>query len=416
MKKILLAVALIATLGSCQSEPELYFAEIQNKTSNNPEAEFDTLSYALGMNYALYFQLKAPELQYDNELMAETYIETFEKGIKSFSELEAAQKEFGKYQKSHMTEYQNAMRIRMLTRNNSAPLPNIYDEEFTSTMFTEMASRVNAYTLMTQNTPLNVHYIAQGIRDAKMVEADSLIDSTMKISTKDMVMHLQRFQRGELMKNIKAQADVWMADIATRPEIQTLVVNGDTIYYRINNPGSEIKPESKDSIALNYALYSFRGRLVESTDSRISTIEETIELIKSDKEITDSARNERIKMANEQLVKAKSQMMVLDQLRIRAMKECLPLIGEQGSITIWAPGKYAPRTQLLVAGEPVVINVELNKIIKGANKAATPTPVTPKMVPGRNLPGKASMKPQGEEGDRVVRPVPLTTTPKTPKK
>lgn len=415
MKKILFAVALIATLGSCNSEPKLYFAEVENKTVNNPEAEFDTLSYAMGMNYALYFELKAPELQYDNELMAKTYIETFEKGIKSFSELEAAQEEFGKYQKSHMTEYQNALRMRMFTRDFSAPLPNIYDEEFTSTMFTEMASRVNAYTLMTQNTPFNVHYIAQGIRDAKMVEADSLIDSTMKISFKDMMMHVQRFQRGDLLKNIKTQADAWMADIATRPEVQTLVVNNDTIYYRINNPGTELKPENKDSIAVSYALYSFRGRLVESTESRINTIKETIDLIKADTKITDSARNERIKMATEQLEKVKSQMMVLDQFRIKAIKECLPLIGEQGSITIWAPGKFAPRTQLLVAGEPVVISVELNKVVEGANEAVA-IPATPKLIPGRNLPGKASMQPKGQGSDRVVKPVTLSTTPKPAEK
>ena len=95
MKKILFAVVLIATLASCSNEPKLYFAPVLNKGVNNPEAEFDTLSYALGMNYALYLQVKAPELQYDNELMAQTYIETFEKGVKSFDEIDQLQKEFG---------------------------------------------------------------------------------------------------------------------------------------------------------------------------------------------------------------------------------------------------------------------------------------------------------------------------------
>ena len=414
MKKFLIAVALIATLGSCNNEPNLYFAEIQNKTVNNPDAEFDTLSYALGMNYALYLQLKAPELQYDNELMAQTYISTFEKGISSFEEIEALQKEFGKYQRSHMAAYQAATRRRMFTRDTSIELPEVYDENFTPTMFTEMISRINALNLMTQNTPFNVHYIAQGIRDVKAVAADSLIDSVMKISTMEMMMHMQRFQRMELAKNVNAQAEEWMASIATRPDVQAKEVNGDTIYYRINNPGGEVKPAGKDSIAVNYALYSFRGRLVESTESRINTIKETIELIKADTEITDSVRNDRIKAATEQLEKVKSQMMVLDQFRIAAIKECLPLVGEGGSITIWTPGKYAPRTQQLVMGEPVVINVELNKIAEGAN--VTPVPTAPIKVPGRTLPGKASVQPQNESEGRVVRPVTLTTAPKPTEK
>jgi hypothetical protein len=410
MKKILFAVALIATLASCSNEPKLYFAPVLNKSVNNPEAEFDTLSYALGMNYALYLQVKAPELQYDNELMAQTYIETFEKGVKSFDEIDQLQKEFGEYQKSHLAEYQNVMRQRMFTRNNEIPLPEIYDEKFTNTMFTSMISRINAMMLLTQNTPYNVHYIAQAIRDAKNVEADSLVDTKMKLTTQQMIKALQQFQRTELSKNIIEQAEPWLAEIATRPNVDTLNVNGTTIYYRINNPGNEVKPAAKDSIAVAYELYSFRGRLVESTQSRIESFQETIQRIKEDKEITDSVRNVRINMATEQLEKVKSQMMVLDQFRIAAIKHCLPLVGQGGSITIWAPAKLAPRSQQLIAGEPIVINVQLNKVVEGANVT---TPVLPKKLPLKPMPGKVSTQPQNNTDKKAM---PRTIVPVQPAK
>lgn len=412
MKKFFIAVALIATLGSCSSEPKFYFAEIENKTVNDPNAEFDTLSYALGMNYALYLQLTARELQYDNELMAQTFIETFEKGLNSFVVLDEAQKELNKYQTSHLAAYNRAIQKRRMLPNVDVIVPEVYDEEFTNTMFTSMISRVNALNLMTQNTPFNAHYIAMGIRDAKNVAADSLIDSTMKISVREMMMSMQKFQRGQLTNNIKAQADAWLADIATRPNVKALEINGDTIYYRINNPGG-IKPEGKDSIDVNYALYSYRGRLIESTESHIKAIEETIDLIKADSTINDIERNNRIKMATESLNKAKDRTMVLDNFNIAAIKECLPLIGEFGSITIWAPAKYVKRNMRLLNGEHVVINVELNKVTKGANNIVVP--VLPKKIPGKNLPGKAAIEPQ-QGGKMSAKTVTLTPANKGEKK
>lgn len=403
MKKIFFAVALAATLVSCGHKTELYFAEFENKTVNNPEAEFDTLSYAMGMNYALYFQLKAPELQYDNELMAQTFVETMEKGITSFESTLQLQKRFGEYQKSHLAEYQKAMQKRMFMKDAEIEIPEIYDEEFTNTMFTSMLSRINAAMLLTHNTPYNAHYIAQAIRDSKNVEADSLINSVMKITTEQMMKSIQQNQRIDIQKNIKAQVDTWLADIATRPDVQALDVNGETIYYRINSNGG-IKPEARDSIVASYALYTYRGRLVESTATRIQGIKETIELIKEDKEISDSTRNARIKLARVELEKAKSQKLVLDQFRIAAIKHCLPLIGECGSITIWASSKFAPRSQSIMAGEGVVMNVELHKVVKGVNTPVI-TPAQP-MVP-KGMGGKVSIEGKEHNG-RVITPSKIT--------
>jgi histidine ammonia-lyase len=149
---------------------------------------------------------------------------------------------------------------------------------------------------------------------------------------------------------------------------------------------------------------------VESTQSRIESFQETIQRIKEDKEITDSVRNVRINMATEQLEKVKSQMMVLDQFRIAAIKHCLPLVGQGGSITIWAPAKLAPRSQQLIAGEPIVINVQLNKVVEGANVT---TPVLPKKLPLKPMPGKVSTQPQNNTDKKAM---PRTIVPVQPAK
>ena len=121
-------------------------------------------------------------------------------------------------------------------------------------------------------------------------------------------------------------------------------------------------------------------------------------------------RNERIKMATEQLEKVKSQMMVLDQFRISAIKHCLPLVGQGGSITIWAPAKFAPRSQQLLAGEPIVINVELNKVVEGANATV---PALPKKLPLKPMPEKMSAQPQGNKDKKAM---PRTIVPVQPAK
>ena len=405
MKKIFFAVALIATLVSCGKNDKLYFAEVENLTYNDPNAEFDTLSYAMGMNYALYLQLKAPELNYDNEVMAQTFINALNKGFISFTDLESLQKELS----DRLAPYQNAMRQRMFAPANVTTIvPEIFDENFTSEMLTEKMARVNANMLLLQHIPFNSHYIAEGIRDVKEIQADSLINKSTKIPVEVAMQHI----RTKMNQNITVSANAWLEGIATKPSVQSLDVDGKTIYYRIDNAGG-VKPESQDSISVNYALYSYRGRLVESTDSRLEMAREAADKLKQDTTITDDVRNARLEMINKQVDQMLNQKIVLDQFRIKAIKHCLPLIGEGGKITIWAPSMFAPRAQTLIPGEAVVITVELNKITKNAAapKVLTPAQPAPTAVEGQ-APGKVSLKAiNGQPGKVVGEPAQGANTP-----
>lgn len=406
MKKIFFAVALIATLVSCGNNDKLYFAEVENHTINDPNAEFDTLSYAMGMNYALYLQLKAPELKYDNEVMAQTFINTLSNKFISFQTLESIQRELSE----RLMPYQNAMRQRMFSRDVTIEIPEIYDENFTNAMLTEKMACVNATMLMLQNTPFNAHYIAEGIRDVKSVQADSLINESTKITVEDAMQFIRKAQISDITKNMATSADAWMADIATKPGVQALEIDGNTIYYRIDNEGG-VKPEVQDSIAVNYAVYSYRGRLVESTDSRLKMANEAIEKLKQDTSMTDDARNSRIEMVNKQIDQMINKKIVLEQFRIPAIKHCLPLIGEFGKITIWAPSKFGVRAQSLIPGEPVVITVELNKITKNKVAPKLITPAQPTKIEGQ-APAKVSLTaPNGQPAKVVNQGVKVETKP-----
>ena len=403
MKKIFFAVALIATLVSCgTNNNNLYFANVENKTYNDPNAEFDTLSYAMGMNYALYLQLRAPELNYDNELMAETFVKTLDKKFISFPVLEKIQEDLSE----RLMPYQNAMRQRMFAPANvTTVMPEIFDENFTSTMLTEQMARVNASMLMLQNTPFNSYYIAQGIRDVKDVKADSLINESTKISVETAMQFIRNAQSTKMTVNIQNAANDWFANIATKSGVKSLEVDGNTIYYRIDNEGG-IKPEAQDSIAVNYAVYSFRGRHVESTESRLEMAKKAIEKLQNDATISDDIRNARIDMINKQVDQIANQKILLDQFRIQAIKHCLPLVGEFGKITIWAPSKYAPHAKTLIPGEPVVITVDLNKITKNdPSVLKTIIPAQPAKIEGQT-PGKVSLKAiNGQPGKVAGQPV-----------
>ena len=94
MKKILIAVAMCATLVSCGGGNSHYFAGVENRAYNDSSAEFDTLAYAMGMNYSLNLKLRLSELNMDFDLYAQTMAEVMEKGFTSFEDMEAQQKAY----------------------------------------------------------------------------------------------------------------------------------------------------------------------------------------------------------------------------------------------------------------------------------------------------------------------------------
>lgn len=397
MKKILFTVAMCAALVSCGGNKS-YFAKVENRTFNDPAAELDTLSYAMGMNSALGFQLNMKELNIDYDLYADTFIETLEKGFTSFEAFDAQQKAFSEIQREKLSSYMMALRMRQMG-NDSIPVPEIYDETFTNVDFTKMLARLNATDFLTHGVPINVHYLAEAIRDVKRVEADSLVDSVMRVPEKRAMVAFRSYNK-QIEQNMKPVAKAWLADIATKPGVEQLVVGADTLYYRINAEGG-VKPTAQDSVQLKFEVYSFRGRKLGSSDVQINRLKENIANIKKDEKLSDSVRNVRISQLNTQIESIKKQMTPMGRMFIPALKHCLPLVGEFGSITIWAPGHLAPGSRALLPGEAVVINAEIKKLAKGA---AMPSALKPATQGAKGTPVKLVPQTPGKDGASTVAP------------
>lgn len=389
MKKIFFAVALCATLVSCGGDKS-YFAKVENRMTNNPEAEFDTLSYALGMSSSVGFKTNMKELNVDFDLYADTFLATIEKGFSSYEAFEARQKAFADVQREKLSPFMMALRMRQMGNANQE-LPNPYDETFTAADFTKTLATLNATDMITHGVPINAHYVAMAIRDVKNIEADSLVDAAVRIPEERARAAVRGYNK-QIEENITPMAKAWLNDIATKPGVEQLVVAGDTLYYRINNEGG-VKPMPTDSVALYFDVYTFRGRKIGSSDNGIIRLKENIESIKKDEKLSDSLRNVRIAQCQKQIDIMKAQKTPMGRIFVPALKHCLPLVGEFGSITIWAPGKLAGGSRALLPGEAVVINAEIKKISKG-------TPIPASVVPTKNNGGTPlKLVPQGPGQD-----------------
>ena len=81
MKKIFIVLAAAAMAVSCGSGKDLYFAEVENRVYNDSNAEFDSLSYAFGLNFALTLESNLADLKYNREY----FIEKMEKYLNNLS-------------------------------------------------------------------------------------------------------------------------------------------------------------------------------------------------------------------------------------------------------------------------------------------------------------------------------------------
>jgi hypothetical protein len=76
MKRIFMMLCAVVALVSCGNvEREYYFDKTENRHYNDPEAEFDTLSYAVGMNMGLSMVLQPAGNIFDMDIIIDGFCE-----------------------------------------------------------------------------------------------------------------------------------------------------------------------------------------------------------------------------------------------------------------------------------------------------------------------------------------------------
>ena len=89
------------------------------------------------------------------------------------------------------------------------------------------------------------------------------------------------------------------------------------------------------------------------------------------------------------------------------------MIGEYGSITIWAPAHLAPQSRTILPGEAVVIDLQLTSVTKGVDLPQVNNPAAPQgkghsiMITPQNGPKKdnaAKVNPGKPVNPKVASP------------
>ena len=375
MKKILFAIASVAMLVSCGGHDKFYFDEAENRAYNNPEAEFDSLSYAFGLEMAMPLYTQLSDFNFNSDYFVELAEEYLSMNPQSFPDMEIVNTQFSEFDKECMRPYMTAKQ-RRLHLNDETPLPEIYNEKYDSLMFTKWMAIMATNMVITPSVPVNIHYVVEGIKDSKELFANAAgtysilqLDSLTQAKIASMRSHIQKYYRAELPKYHIERSMAWLSNVAKQRDVKPYVIGNDTIYYRINSAGGVKSSAPTDSVALDYQIYTYRGKLVQSTDSQVKALKKRIEEIESNDKLTDSMRVAQVRQTEDLIVKVKNHIAPVNTIRMDIIKHCLSLVGEFGSITVWAPGKYAPMSRDMMPNESIVINLDVKRIAKGVDVA-----------------------------------------------
>lgn len=386
---------------------EMYFRSIDNNTYYDANAEFDTLSYAVGINYAMAMQ----GLYLEDGLDRDVFINSFRESVKSESvDCQSmyrdiiANREF--QEECYMPYNREKQRQSIAKRKNPDTVmvaPKLFNEDFDNVATSSLLGRFMANQLRIMHLPVNLYWVDEAFEDVKLVENIAKADSLLSIPVVEMVDIYRRYIPDAVSKTMQEHSDEWLANVAKQEGVVTLQEEGmnSPIYYRIDREGSDRRPvDLRDSITIDYTLYSCHGILIESKEERLNSISRKIEYAKKSTEIAPAQRDEYVAMLEKQLEASVEVSTTLNGFFQEVVSKCLPNIGEGGMITVWMPATYAPNLAMGSKGlaypnEAIVLNVELIKVTPVAEQVKTlPMPLT-----------KDALKPKTKVAPQAVVPI-----------
>lgn len=369
MKKLLFMIAAAALFASCGGR-DYYFAKDQARAYNDPEAEFDTLSYAIGMNLGLNASLNYGSEGLPIDVLKDAFLTEITKSEADHAFLEANREELGVFQQEVMRPYMMKKRMIMFQKDSLKPtLMPLFNEEYPAERIATLLGHDMAQYVRSTLSEVNVHYLFEAMDDAMAIEEQSAIDEHMKLNTMQLQKILGQHYGPALATTIGDFSKEWIRGVAAKRDVEMLVVGADTLYYRIENAGSEVRPtRDTDTVSLRFEGYSCRGVLFESTAKRANDVRKHIEKLQADTTITDEVRADRIAKYEEQIAATEQPTIPLRQLRIPGAIEALQLVGVGGDITVWMPAElaYGVRgNRAVLPGEAIVMHFELKDVKPG---------------------------------------------------
>lgn len=424
MKKIFCAIIVAASVIACgKVDNSMYFDASDNRAYEDAAAEFDTLSYAVGMNLGLGLRYQPSGMTFNYDVLVEALCEELDKEMLDYELIEENKALIQRFSNERLRPYAlaNIAKERRHDPKVLTPPAVLFNEEFTEDRVSEMFGRDMASYICIAAYPLNKHWLRTAIYDAANAEGNEIHDSLMRLTVMQMRGSLQNYHTKVHPEYIVETSREWLENIAKQPNVNKMVIDEfDTLYFRVNNAGNGVKPRSlNDTISFSYDLYTRSGKLVESHSKRANTIREALEKEEADT-MPDSKKMARIKQLTDQLNSIENLRIPVSKALLKGLQYGVQNVGEGGDITVWMPASLAfgERGNRVVHGhDAVVMNISLKSVSYGptdeelaaieeekkSKGVALPKEIfTPKQKPGDD----AKFKPSSDN-KFVIKPVEL---------
>lgn len=411
MKKIFYTILVAASVVACgKVDNTMYFDASDNRVYDDAAAEFDTLSYAVGMNLGLGLRYQSSGMTFNYDVLVAALSEELNKDMLDYELIEENKALIQRFSNERLRPYALANMSRE-RRNDPKLLPlpiSLYDEEFTEDRVSEMFGRDMASYICIAAYPLNMHWLRTAINDAKTAEGNEIHDSLMRLTVMQMRGCLQNYHTKIHPEYIVETSRKWLEDIAKQPNVNKMVIDEfDTLYFRVNNAGNGVKPRSlNDTISFSYDLYTRSGKLVESHSKRADMIREALEKEQADT-MPNSKKLVRIKQLTDQLNSVENLRIPISKSLIKGLQYGVQNVGEGGDITVWMPASLAfgERGNRVVHGhDAVVMNITLKSVSYGPTDEELAAMKEEKKSKGKTLPEGIVLPKQKSEGDAKSKP------------
>lgn len=414
MKKILCAIIVAASIVACgKVDNSMYFDASDNRVYDDATAEFDTLSYAVGMNLGLGLRYQPSGMTFNYEAVVDAMAEELANGALDYEALKENKELIKRFSTERLQPFTIAQQKSKSQSKSANTLkanlfPTPFNEEFTEESVSRMFGRDMASYLVTAAYPLNMHWLRCAIDEASKAEGEIVHDSLMRLTVLQMRGSLQKYHTSIHPEYIVETAREWLDNVAAQPSVHPMVVEDeDTLYYRVNRAGNGIKPRSlNDTVSFSYDLYTRSGKLIESHSQRANIVREALEKEKAGDTLDNPKVKARIQQLSDQLDDIENLRVPVSKALLKGLQYGIQNVGEGGEITIWMPASLAfgERGNRVVHGnDAVVMNVALKSVSYGPTEEELAaleeeTSAMPKMSKKRLENGIFAPKQAPEEG------------------
>ena len=196
MKRIFCTLLVAATVASCcKVDNSMYFDNSNNRVYEDATAEFDTLSYSVGMSLGLSLHLQSRGLTLDPEIMVATLSEELSKEALDYDLLEENKELMNRFNKECMQPYTMAQFRKNISKQNDSTVEEtpLFNEEFTQERVSELFGHDIAGYIVNSAYPLNMYWFRKAIEEAFAVECEILTDTLLRLSVMQMRSGLQQY-------------------------------------------------------------------------------------------------------------------------------------------------------------------------------------------------------------------------------